>query len=289
MVDPPGQTSSADDLEPAPETGSDVDRRLRSAQLFADVQLLREQVALSWAREAEVLSRLGLTDGMDVLDLGCGPGFVTEELLRAFPASRVVAVDLDAAMASHTAARLGPDAPDRLTVLTSSAINLDLDDECLDFALARLLFQHLASPELAVREVHRLLRPGGAFAIIDIDDAVGGIVDPPIPSLATFSTKVAQLQANRGGNRYVGRLLWRLLQQAGFESLAVTPILLHSDDLGIDPFLAQLHPNRYRQFIAAGGLTSQEWDTFREDFERFAAAPKRYIAHLLLVVSGRKG
>lgn len=274
--------------EPASASNADLDPRLRSSRLYADEERLRKQVALSWPREAEVLVRLGLADGMCLLDAGCGPGFVAEELLRLLPASPVVALDLDATMTSLAEARLGQQAAGRLIVLTGSALNIDLDDDSFDFAIARFLFQHLAAPDLAASELHRLLRPGGQLAVIEIDDAIAGIVDPPMPAMGALGAKVGQLQAALGGNRYVGRILWRLLQQAGFENLAVTPVLIHSDDAGLEAFLPQYDPERFRPFIAPGGLTHEEWEAYRADFARFLSAPDRYIAHLLLVVSGRK-
>src|SRR5690242_9541738 len=106
---------------------SAIDPRLRSSALHADVERLRAQVALSWPRELEVLSRLGLADGARILDLGCGPGFITEELLKVFPASTVVAVDLDPAMSGLVADRVGPQGAGRLAVISSSALYIDLE------------------------------------------------------------------------------------------------------------------------------------------------------------------
>lgn len=235
-----------------------------------------------------MLWRLGLTDGMCVLDFGCGPGFVTEELLKALPASTVVAVDLDPAMSALVEARLAAQGAGRLAVINSSGLNVELEDGCIDFALARFLFQHLAAPDFAAAEVFGLLRPGGRLAIIDIDEAIGGIVDPPIPGLQVLGAKVAQLQANRGGNRFVGRRLWSLLEQAGFENLSVEPILIHSEEIGIEPFLPQFDPDRYRRFVAVDGLTEDDLQRYRDDLARFFASPRAFIAHLLLMASGQK-
>jgi trans-aconitate 2-methyltransferase len=59
----------------------------------------------SWGRE--VLARLHLAGDETVLDLGCGAGLVTEQLVALVPRGRVVAVDASADMARATKAR-GP-------------------------------------------------------------------------------------------------------------------------------------------------------------------------------------
>src|SRR6266852_3277628 len=74
------------------------DPRLTSSRLHADVERLRAQVELSWAREAIELARLGLRDGMSILEVGSGPGFITEKLLDALPQCTVTAVELDPTM-----------------------------------------------------------------------------------------------------------------------------------------------------------------------------------------------
>src|SRR5438270_5538958 len=68
------------------------DLRLASSRLHADISRLRAQATLSWSHEIEVLSRLGLRDGMSILAWGSGPGFITELLLRTLPHCSVTAV-----------------------------------------------------------------------------------------------------------------------------------------------------------------------------------------------------
>jgi SAM-dependent methyltransferase len=287
MVQPREPASGGNDAAPL-TTFSGTDPRLRSSALYADVGRLHAQVALSWPHELEVLSRLGLTDGDCILDLGCGPGFVTEKLLGLFPTSTVLAIDLDPEMSALVSGRVGPQAAGRLSVLNSSALSIDLEDACVDFVFARFVFQHLVASDLAATEAFRLLRPGGRLAILDVDEAISGIVDPPIPALAIVGSKVARLQANRGGNRYVGRRLWTLLADAGFGNMRVDPILIHSDEVGIEPFLPQFDPERYGRFVETDGLTEADVQQYRDDFARFLASPHPYIAQLLLIVSGQK-
>ncbi len=262
-----------------------ADSRLRSSELHADPERLRKQFDLSWPKERELLERLGLAGGMTVLDAGCGPGFLAETLLQLLPNSQIVAVDLDPDMTSLLRARV--QSP-RLMVVDAAAPCIDLPDECVDFAIARFLFQHLAGPGLAVSELHRLLRRDGRLAVVDVDDSLAAILDPAFPSFSVLGQKVAQLQSWRAGDRTVGRKLWRLLREASFEDLRLDTIAIHTDELGIEPFLPQLDPERYRPFIADGGLTQAEWEAYRDDLERFLASPAPYLLQLLFVVSGRK-
>lgn len=132
---------------------------------------------LSWREEFEILQALGMHDGMELLEAGSGPGFVSKQLLKAFPGARLTAVELDPAM-NIRAARLLRGCLERTSIVQASILNTGLEDDAYDFAVARYLFQHLAAPDFAAVEIFRVLKPGGTIAIIDADDAVGGVVDP---------------------------------------------------------------------------------------------------------------
>lgn len=108
-------------------------------------------------------ARLGLRPGDRVLDAGCGTG-------RALPALReavgtrgtVVGVDLTPAMLA-AAVRAGRNRSAQLAV--ADAGRLPLRDSSLDAVFAAGLIGHLADPESALRELCRVVRPGGTLAL----------------------------------------------------------------------------------------------------------------------------
>ncbi len=264
------------------------DPRLASSRLHADVDRLRAQVGLSWTREASQLTRLGLQDGMSILEVGSGPGFITERLLEALPHCTVTAVELDPNMCDVARTRLAGYLEERLEIVQTSILSTDLLEDSFDFALARYVFQHLSAPDLAASEIFRLLKPGGRIAILDIDDDLGGVVVPNIPAFTQLARKVRQLQATYAGDREIGRKLWRLLADAGYVQLDLDMVVFHSDDLGLEAFLPQYDPERYRTFVSPGGLSAAEWEHYRQAYAQFLAAPDALIVQLIMLASGTK-
>ncbi len=61
----------------------------------AEIDRLKAQVEMSWEKEFRNLKWLGLSNGMKILEVGCGPGFVTEKLAEGLPQSNISALDID--------------------------------------------------------------------------------------------------------------------------------------------------------------------------------------------------
>ena len=100
---------------------------------------------------------------MSVLEIGCGAGRVTRALARLF--GTVHAVDISGEMVRQAGAALR-DHPHAHVYQNSGADLQVLGDVRVDFAFSSIVFQHIPSREVIwsyVREVHRLLRPGGLF------------------------------------------------------------------------------------------------------------------------------
>ncbi len=131
-------------------------------------------------------------------------------------------------------------------------------DDSFDFAYARLLFQHVAGPLGAAKEIWRVLKPGGKLVIYDIDDEISGLVQPLAPEYTSIREKMAQAQAAQGGNRFIGRNLWRILKAAAFTNLDLEVVTCHSDEIGIEPFLPQIDPDRMLPLIKMGLASEQE-------------------------------
>ena len=260
----------------------------QGASLERTLKRLRAQTQLGWAQEKQLLSRYGLQDGMSVLEVGSGPGFFTERLLTLLPTSQITCVDKDPVFVAQAKLLLPTEELSRVHFVEASILTSDLPAQTFDVALARFVFQHLDAPVAAAQAIWRLLKPGGKLIIIDSDDALFGIIHPPLPELALLLDAYAQAQARRGGNRYVGRQLWRILAQAGFLPQALDTLTLHSDELGIAAFQEHLNPERFIPLVQAGLLAEEVFTQAQASAERFFASPERFILMLWLVACGQK-
>ncbi|GAC1637540.1 MAG: class I SAM-dependent methyltransferase [Candidatus Acidiferrum sp.] len=106
--------------------------------------------------------------GDNVLELGAGPGATTEELRHR--SARVTSLEYDHGFAARLGARF---ANTNVGVLQGDAASLPFPDGSFSSVLAVLVLHHLKSQEQqekAFAEIHRVLRPGGAFLAMEIGD-----------------------------------------------------------------------------------------------------------------------
>lgn len=254
----------------------------------AEVLRLKEQALMGWKKEYRSLKGFGLEDGMKVLEVGSGPGFVTEKLLDNLPQSEITALDIDDTLLKKAKQMLSHVPESRLKFTQASVYGTDLPDNYYDFAIARLIFLHLHNPLQAAIEIRRVLKPGGKLVIIDIDDGIFGAIQPELDVLPSILKKLAQRQASSGGNRNIGRSLPRMLSNSGFTDVDMDAIIQHSDLNGIEGFKRQFDINRFAGFYKNGVITQYEYDELNKSYENFISSPDAHAMMIFFMACGTK-
>lgn len=110
----------------------------------------------------------GVTQGQRVVDVGCGPGALTGELVARVGAANVAAVDPSAAFVAAAASR-----HPGVDVREASAEALPFEGGSFDAALAQLVVHFMADPIAGLAEMRRVTRPGGVVVACVWDHAGG--------------------------------------------------------------------------------------------------------------------
>ena len=98
-----------------------------------------------------------------VLDVGCGTGALSEQLLAALPDCRLTGIDLSPAMVERARIRLAA----RAEVIEGDAERLPFHDESFDLVVCNDSFHHYPDPDRAAFQMWRVLRRGGTLVMGD--------------------------------------------------------------------------------------------------------------------------
>jgi ArsR family transcriptional regulator len=140
-----------------------------------DVQEFFERVAGDWdvirlayydERVIEKMAEVsGVGQASQVADVGTGTGFVAAGLSPRV--ERVVGIDNAPAMLEVARENLKALGASNVELVVGEAARLPLEDGAVDAAFANMVLHHAEDPEAMLREMARVVRPGGTVAITD--------------------------------------------------------------------------------------------------------------------------
>jgi ubiquinone/menaquinone biosynthesis C-methylase UbiE len=216
-----------------------------------------------------------LRPGLDLLDVGCGPGTITLGFGKLVAPGRVLGVDRVASVVAAAAASVPPDGG--VSFAVDDAYALDQPDASFDIVHAHQVLQHLSNPVAALREWRRVCRTGGIVAARDAD--YGSFAWYPSDPLLDrwLDLYRAAARANRG-EPDAGRVLLSWAHQAGFEQVQASASVWCYADTESRAFWGGMWADRVLQSaltqqLRESGTAQAELDAIAEAFRRWAAHP----------------
>jgi ubiquinone/menaquinone biosynthesis C-methylase UbiE len=194
------------------------------------------------------LAWAGLRSGQSLVDFGCASGEVVREAARVSGAGRIVGVDGDAKMleaARKESERLGLTTIEYVSAQIGGSGSTQLPVNTFDHAWTRFFLEYQKDPLGVIREMVRVVKPGGLVALLDLD---GNCVwHFPLPRhLKEGLEEVMNDLASTGFDPYVGSKLRSLAAAAGLEKVseAIEPyhrIVGKPDDEIADQWRRKIH------------------------------------------------
>jgi ubiquinone/menaquinone biosynthesis C-methylase UbiE len=151
-----------------------------------------------------------------ILDVGCGLGVLTHRLAELANRGQVWGIERSADQLSKAV----QDLPN-LHFQQADAHALPFRDGSFDVVFCRYLLEHVAQPIQVLKEMRRVLKPGGKVFVQE-NNILINVFDPECPHFDAVWRQFARLQTIHGGDALIGKKLFRFLQEAGFGDIRLS-------------------------------------------------------------------
>jgi ubiquinone/menaquinone biosynthesis C-methylase UbiE len=204
-----------------------------------------------------------LRPGMDVLDCGCGPGSITIDLAEIVAPGQVTGVDVEPRQLEAARALAHERGVGNVRFEPASVNGLPYPDATFDVAVAHFVIEHVRDPVHALREMRRVLKPGG-FAAVKDPYYPAFTFRPRVPPILRFQELMAKVRAHLGASDEYAADLRACLLEAGFartQAEAGTETAAGADGPPMFTFIMQ---NQLREKTFRDTVVGQGWATETE-------------------------
>lgn len=233
-----------------------------------------------------------LKPGMRLLDFGCGPGSITLGLAKAVAPGGVVGIDIVEGVLAEARERAAAEGVTNVRFEAGDVYQLGYEEDAFDAAYAHQVLQHLTRPVEALREVHRVLKPGGIVAVRDADYATFGW-SPKSPMLDRWLEVYHAVAARNGAECDAGRHLRSWVSEAGYVDIETTgAVQIMADEAstsnwGLSWSERAVHSSFGSQAVEYGIVTQAELQAISEGWRTWAQSPDAFFMYTQIEVIGR--
>jgi SAM-dependent methyltransferase len=209
-----------------------------------------------------------------VLEVGCGVGAQTVTLAQRSPGARFMSVDISADSLAEAKRRVDLAGLTNVEFRQADIFALPFTAESFDHVFVCFVLEHLSRPVEALKIVKRLLKLGGTITVIEGDH--GSTYFHPDSAAAQAAIEcLVKVQREAGGNALIGRQLYPLMVEAGFDAVRVSPRMVYVDSSRPDlvdgftrkTFTAMIEGIR-EPAMAAGLIEPESFDAGIRDLHR---------------------
>jgi len=243
------------------------------------------------ADEADwLLDRMSIQPGDNVLELGCGPRGILDQLAeRVGPHGSVTGIDQGEQAVRLASAFVADRELAHVGVLQGDAADTGLPDHSFDAVFTRLVLVNVPNPERIVAEAARLVRPGGVVGFHEAD-FVSHLCEPPSTAWDTLLSTYLTLFSQFGIDLHVGRRVPGMLRSLDLVDVDARPLVhLYPPGHPRRSILIQFIGNVREQLIGSGLLDEATIDQLVGEVEHHLADPDTMVvSHLFIQTWARK-
>jgi len=217
--------------------------------------------------------------GSKVLEAGCGVGAQTVFLSRRSPHAQFTSIDISTESLQKAAAHVASSGVSNVQFQQANIYALPFAEESFDHVFVCFVLEHLEKPLQALLELKRALKTGGTITAIEGDHG-SCFWHPETSESRVVWECLIHVQANLGDNSLIGRQLYQLLRDAGFDVQDVSPRFAYADarspeqlNGGVNKILVPMVETARERALQLGLTDEATWNKGIADYSRVGTSP----------------
>jgi protein-L-isoaspartate O-methyltransferase len=166
--------------------------------------------------------------GSKVLEAGCGVGAQTLMLANNNPDAQITSIDISEESINQAKALLEKEKISNVKFQVADLFNLPFQDETFDHIFVCFVLEHLKDPIAALESLRRVIKKTGSITVIEGDHGSCYFYPETKKAIKTWECLI-ECQKRLNCNPMIGREIYPLLKNSGFNNIQVSPKIVYVD------------------------------------------------------------